>query len=163
MGENFYRQVRAKVEARSWVKKTVIAAAKLLPLGVYICYPLMVLYVFLWERSILGEVLLYPLVGVLTATCLRAGINEPRPYEVMELPPLTRKDTRGKSFPSRHAACAGVIAVTGWWIDPLVGILLSFVAVGIAASRVLTGVHFLRDVTTGLLLGVAIGLIGFVM
>jgi len=70
------------------------------------------------------------------------------------------KETAGKSFPSRHAACAGVIAVTALKTLPPLGVFLSLVALGICLSRVLAGVHFLRDVVAGLLLGAGIGVLG---
>ena len=158
--EAFYGRIHEAVTVRPWLQKTVMAAAKLLPLCVYVCYPLMLAYLMIYDREYLAEAVVYPAAGFLSVTMLRAGINAPRPYETMNLPPITPKETRGKSFPSRHAACAGVIAVTALKVLPPVGVLLSALAVGIAVSRVLSGVHYIRDVVAGLLFGAVIGWIG---
>jgi membrane-associated phospholipid phosphatase len=93
-------------------------------------------------------------------TVLRKAINAPRPYECLGIPAISPKDTVGKSFPSRHAACVGVIAVTTLYEVPAWGVALLVIGVLIAASRVLAGVHFLRDVVCGLLLGGIIGYVG---
>jgi len=158
--QEFYQRLHHGVEKRPRLKWAVMGAAKLLPLCVYVCYPLMLAYLLIWDRGQLTEAVVYPGVGFLTVTVLRAGINAPRPYEVMDLPPITPKETRGKSFPSRHAACAGVIAVTALKVLPPAGVLLSILAVGIAVSRVLSGVHYIRDVAAGLFFGAVIGWIG---
>lgn len=160
MTQEFYQKLHRGVERRPRMKKAVIMGAKLLPLCVYVCYPLMLVYLLIFQRGSLAEAVVYPAVGFLTVTVLRAGINAPRPYEAMDLPPITPKETQGKSFPSRHAACAGVIAVTALKVLPPLGAVLSIFAVGITVSRVLSGVHYIRDVSAGLLLGAAIGWMG---
>lgn len=81
----------------------------------------------------------------------------PRPYETLGIPAITKKDTVGKSFPSRHAACGSVIALTALWAAPPLGYVLVVVSLLIALSRVLAGVHFIRDVLSGWLLGAIIG------
>ena len=156
----FYQTIHDSMIRRPALCRVLKVSVKLLPGLVYAAYPLMLLYLLLFQRALLLRSVIVPAAGFLAATVLRAGINAPRPYEVLGIPPLTPKETKGKSFPSRHAACAAVIAVTALGTVPPLGVALCVVAVGIAVSRVLAGVHFVRDVVFGLLLGGLIGWIG---
>lgn len=128
---------------------------------VYAAYAGLELFLLLNRDGRFWRTTLVPLAVFLAGSLLRSVINAPRPYEVFELPPLTPKDTRGKSFPSRHVFSAGVIAMAFWWISPGLGGMLLTVALVIAASRVLTGVHFPRDVLAGLGFGLCLGWLGF--
>ena len=160
MKQQSYISLHQAVACRPALRAAVIRSTRPLPALVYGAYPLMLLWLALAHRDQLLRALAVPAAGFLTVTLLRAAINAPRPYEVLDLPPISPKDTRGKSFPSRHAACAAVIAVTAWALLPPLGAALGLIAVLIAVSRVLAGVHFLRDVVCGLLLGGFIGLAG---
>jgi undecaprenyl-diphosphatase len=61
------------------------------------------------------------------------------------------------SFPSGHTMTAFSIAlVVSYFYPPLEG-LLFFLAISIAVSRIVLGMHFLSDVLAGMVLGVALG------
>ncbi len=55
---------------------------------------------------------------------------------------------------------AGVIAAVRLYFSPAAGAALTVVALVICGLRVLTGVHFVRDVAAGVILGFALGLAG---
>ena len=62
------------------------------------------------------------------------------------------------SFPSGHTMTAFSIAlVISYFYPSLEGVLL-FLALNIAVSRIVLGMHFLSDVLAGMVLGVALGL-----
>ena len=143
--------------------RLVVWSVKLLPGIVYASYPLLVVYLAVCRRDDLLRGILVPAAGFLLVTGLRAWINAPRPYEAMDIPAITPKDTKGKSFPSRHAACGSVIAVTALFTAPALGWVLLVISLLIALSRVLAGVHYIKDVTAGWLLGAAVGLLGFLI
>lgn len=103
-----------------------------------------------------------PAVSFAVVSALRALINAPRPYELYAIDPLIRKDTRGKSFPGRHVFSACIIACTLTWIDARFGLPAFTACALVAATRIVGGVHFPRDVVAALALGIAIGAIGFV-
>jgi len=84
----------------------------------------------------------------------RRLLNWPRPYEVYGLAPLLKKETQGRSFPSRHVFSICVIGVSMLYLTPPLGIVLLVLAAVLAAVRVVSGVHFLRDVAAGAALGV---------
>jgi undecaprenyl-diphosphatase len=61
------------------------------------------------------------------------------------------------SFPSGHAMTAFSIAlVVSYFYPPLEGVLF-FLALSIAVSRIVLGMHFLSDVLAGVVMGVALG------
>ena len=163
MRREFYQNLHDYVLSHGGLKKMVELGTKFLPGIVYVSYPLMLLFLFLTKSDLLLRSLVVPLAGFLVCTVLRAGINAPRPYEKLGIPAITKKDTRGKSFPSRHAACGSVIAFTALWAAPPLGVFLLVVSVLIVFSRVLAGVHFIKDVVTGWLLGALIGLVGMLI
>lgn len=99
---------------------------------------------FAAQRQWLLRGILVPAAGFLLVTELRSVINAPRPYEALEIPSVTPKDTKGKSFPSRHAACGAVIAGTALFTVPVIGGPLLVISLLIAVSRVRLGVILSR-------------------
>ena len=67
--------------------------------------------------------------------------------------------TPGRSFPSRHSACAAVMTTVALPSAPVVGALMGLGALGLALSRVYAGLHYPSDVLAGWLIGVGIGII----
>ncbi|HZO27158.1 MAG TPA: phosphatase PAP2 family protein [Chloroflexota bacterium] len=65
----------------------------------------------------------------------------------------------GRSFPSRHSACAAAMTTVALPAAPMVGALMAIGTLGLAVSRVYTGLHYPSDVLGGWLIGVGIGII----
>ena len=63
-------------------------------------------------------------------------------------------------MPSRHCFSAAAIAATVWYVLPPLGAVLAVLAVIIAVSRVVTGVHFVSDVLAGLAFGLVFAVAG---
>ena len=82
------------------------------------------------------------LLGVFAGvTLLRVLVNETRPYERYGQPSVFHKTTKGKSFPSRHTACAFIIGMTFLFIHVPSGIAALATALstpGRASSAFLT-------------------------
>ncbi len=163
MKREFYESLHKAILSRPGVKRGVEISVKLLPGLVYVAYPLLAAYLLVWKRTMLLRGILVPAIGFLLVTVLRAAINAPRPYESMGIPAITPKETKGKSFPSRHAACGAVIAVTAVFTAPPLGWVLLAVSLLIAASRVMAGVHFIKDVLAGWCMGALVGAAGFLL
>jgi len=66
------------------------------------------------------------------------------------------------SFPSGHTMTAFAIALVVSYFYPTLEWPLYFLAVSIALSRVVLGMHFLSDVLAGAVLGSALGLASIV-
>ena len=96
-------------------------------------------------------------VGFIAVTVARKLINAKRPYEVYDFygdPPRKKK---GEAHPSRHCYSASVIAMLGIAVSPFLTLGTGILALIIAVTRVVTGVHFVRDVIAGLTLGILFG------
>ena len=157
------------LRARPVLARGVSLANKVITDVVYVAYPC--LLVWLTYAAVTGaagavgtllRAVLVPGVSFALVTVLRKAINAPRPYEVFDASPIIPKDTRGNSFPSRHAFSIFVIAMTFCACCPLawVGPVMLVVGVLLAVIRVVSGVHFPRDVVVGALLGMLAGFMG---
>ena len=99
-------------------------------------------------------------VPFVLVSILRRVINAPRPYELLEFYEKKPKGKSGKSFPSRHVFSVFVIATVLVTWNPTVAVLLFAAGVLLALLRVALGIHFVRDVVAGALIGAASGGIG---
>ncbi|MDO4290304.1 MAG: phosphatase PAP2 family protein, partial [Eggerthellaceae bacterium] len=104
-----------------------------------------------------------PAVAFVAVSVFRRAFNAPRPYEVLAIEPLISKDTRGKSFPSRHTFSMFTIACAWWQLEPVVGAVLGVAGAAMGAVRVLGGVHFPRDVVAGALSAVVLSAAGYAL
>lgn len=155
-----YRAVFAWFERRPAAKAALGLARRGAVAAVYALY-LGLLAWLAWRRQpVFWRVLLVPAAIFLLGSGVRAAINRPRPYEALGFAPLFPKATRGKSMPSRHCFSAAGIAVTVWPVAPALGGVLLVLALGIAASRVLAGHHYISDVAAGLAFGAIMALAG---
>ena len=74
--------------------------------------------------------------------------------------PAEEGKKQGESFPSRHVLSAAVITAVFFYAAPPLGPVLAVITLLIALVRVIGGVHFVKDVTAGALLGGALELAG---
>ena len=77
---------------------------------------------------------------------------------MFEIAPLISKETKGKSFPSRHVFSAFMIGMTFLFVIKPFGILILAAGTVMAYIRVVGGVHFPKDTAAGALLGVLCGM-----
>ncbi|MBE5888966.1 MAG: phosphatase PAP2 family protein [Lachnospiraceae bacterium] len=140
-------------------------ANKICTLSMYLAYPLLILYMFLMRDAYVARVIMVPLDSFIILSVFRYFVNRPRPYEKFELPPVIAKDTKGKSFPSRHVFSAMVIAMTFLLASPWswLGVLFVVVAVLLAIVRVLSGVHFISDVVAGAGFAIVAAVVGYIV
>ncbi|MBO5524753.1 MAG: phosphatase PAP2 family protein [Roseburia sp.] len=130
--------------------------------GIVFCaYPLFLLILFLEKDAFLIRAVVVPAVSFGAVTLFRYLLNVPRPYEKFGLEPVLEKDTRGKSFPSRHVFSVYMIAATVFVCYPGVGILLGVLGLFLAGIRVAGGVHEPRDVAAGAVIGILCAVAGY--
>lgn len=160
-------QYRSMSEYFSQTKKrstTIKALHDVLPLVMYIFYPVQLVALAINEgfgSEVFLRFTLIPLCTFILVTVMRAIINAQRPYEKFDYTPVVYKSTKGKSFPSRHTVSAFIIAMAFMYIQSSLGIIMLVIASAIAVIRVLSGVHFIRDVVSGAAIGVIVGILGF--
>ena len=130
----------------------------------YVAFPLLLIMQAIsgaWDEAL--RTALVAAAGFLSLSIARHILNKPRPYEVLSIEPLIKKDTHGKSFPSRHTFSMFMIAFCWFfWCVP-VGILLTIAGIAIAVMRVLGGVHWPRDVVVAFLWALAFAIVGFIL
>lgn len=158
-----YRAVFSWFNARPAAKKALRAAATGGVAAVYLLYAWLILRLALQRDPGLWPFLAVPAVVFLLGTGVRRAINRPRPYETLGFTPLFPKDTKGQSFPSRHCFSAACIAVAAAYVSPLSAVVLGLLAVLIAMTRVLCGVHYISDVLAGLIFGAAASRLGYAL
>lgn len=143
--------------------KGIHIANKLCTGIMYLAYPLLLLYLFIQKDVMLLKVVLVPAISFVVLSIGRFFINRPRPYEAFEVSPVIKKDTKGKSFPSRHVFSATMIAMTFLMVSPWIGVGVVFLGVSLmlAIVRVVSGVHYISDVIAGIIVAVAAAVIGY--
>ena len=122
------------------------------------------IYMFfaLWHESFYSVVRLLLVCGApfIVVSLLRRFIDAPRPYELYDFYILPPKDRRGRSFPSRHAYSAFSIGTCLCYLSPIAGAALLTLAALLCVARVLLGIHFIRDVLAGAVIGATATLLG---
>ena len=151
----------AAVKSVPFMRSYIIWFNRIVTIAVYLLYPALLVLLFVNKNDGLLPAILIPGISFVLLSIWRDRINKPRPYEVFDMDPVINKKTRGHSFPSRHIFCIFLIAVTVFYFYPLAGLLIGLVGAALAVNRVMGGVHFVKDVAVGALLGVACGVLGF--
>lgn len=106
--------------------------------------------------------LLVPAGGFIFVTIFRKLVNRKRPYEALGFVPFLKyKEGKGQSFPSRHTASAFLIAMACFYICPCLGGVMLIVAGLIAASRVVSGMHYPSDVIFAIFVSLLIAVLGY--
>lgn len=149
------------LNASPFMKTYIIWFNRIITTGVYLLYPALLILLFVQKNDGLLPAVLIPGISFILLSIFRDRLNRPRPYEVFDMDPIIDKKTKGHSFPSRHIFSIFIIATTIFYFYPLAGVLIGLVGAALAMNRVLGGVHFVKDVVWGALLGVACGVLGF--
>ncbi|MBQ1449090.1 MAG: hypothetical protein IIZ15_03200, partial [Coriobacteriales bacterium] len=125
MNEDSYNRMLTVLRARPQVTRVLLAANRLLTAAGYLLYPLLLILLAVQARDLLLRGILVPAVSFALLSMFRRALNAPRPYEVYGIEPLIHKETRGKTFPSRHTFCMFLISSSwlllqaGIWVGGL--------------------------------------------
>lgn len=161
LNEQLYEKITSPIRNKHNGEKILKQINKFSTLTVYFTYPLF-LFLLAYKRDIrFWKLVIIPGVSFVLVSLFRGHINFARPYEVLDIDPIIKKDTRGKSFPSRHVFSVFIIAMTLYYISIPVSISLMAIGVIVAIVRVVGGVHFPRDVVAGAVTGVLCAIIGW--
>ena len=161
MNEELYGEIIKTIESYKYGANILRIINNITTSLVYIVHPIFLLVLGVNGDSRFWKVLLVPGISFVLLSVFRNYINASRPYEIYNIIPIINKDSKGKSFPSRHVFSVFVISMTLYFISAPVGISLFLIGIIIGLVRVLGGVHFPRDVIAGALLGILFSLIGW--
>ena len=132
-----------------------------LPLIMFVSYGILIVFMFFSDIKIFARITLSPLTVFAIVTFFRKIFNRPRPYEKFATTSVFGKNKKGESMPSRHTACAFIIAMAFMYVSIPLGIAYLIISVLIMISRVLAGVHFISDVIAGMAISLLYGYFSF--
>lgn len=152
---NFFRKSKLRT---SLVK----ICSKFLPLLVVIIYALSIFYLAVKRDQRIILFILVPAIDFIFISLFRNYKNKPRPYDIYNFIPLVKFEPgKGKSFPSRHTASAFIIAMACFYLNTYLGFFTFIIAFLIGSSRIISGVHFPKDVIAGMLISILFGYVCF--
>ncbi|MDO4458816.1 MAG: phosphatase PAP2 family protein [Clostridia bacterium] len=160
MTKETYERISAPLRENERAAESLLRLNQIMTYMGFILYPVLIVMEFVAYKSLCVRSLITAGVPFVLVSVFRYIFNQPRPYEALDIVPLIEKDTKGKSFPSRHVFSIFVIAMCWFKVSPVVGIFLFVGGVFMAVMRVIGGVHYPRDVIAGALIGIISGVIG---
>ena len=119
-----------------------------------------ILELFMTNHIMLLETLVITGVPFVALSIMRVLVDAPRPYELLSFYEKRPKGKSGRSFPSRHVFSVFVIGAVIMPSSILLGSMLVLLGACLAVFRVLLGIHFIRDVVAGALMGAVSGAVG---
>ena len=160
----FYQQLTAPFLSCPRIVKGMAYFNRGMTVFMPLVYGLVLIDAFLIEgwKGLLAFFLL-PAIGFGLLSAIRKRLNQARPYEKWAIQPLLAKDTSGKSMPSRHVFSATVISMCLLYFFWLPGLICLLLSAGLAAVRVIGGVHYPKDVVIGYLCGICWGALLFLL
>lgn len=163
MNENTYAKITKLIYNHKYGPQILRGINNITVILVYCLYSILLMILAYNHDARFWRVLLTPGISFVLVSIFRKVFNASRPYEVLNIDSIIKKDTKGKSFPSRHVFSIFVISTAFYYILPPMGVVLMFLGILLALARVLGGVHFPRDVIAGAIIGILSGTIGFTL
>lgn len=161
MTELQFKRISESICRRKYGKLMINMLDNLITFMIFISYPLLVVYSYFFSRAELIELVVVPLASFVAVSLFRSVVNAKRPYEVYDFEPIIDKDTKNHSFPSRHVFSAFMVGMSYMQISVQGAIDIFILGVLLAILRVFGGVHFIKDVVCGAIIGIVLGYIGF--
>ena len=149
-----FKKNKAAATALNIVNKTLTAF-------VYVSYPSLLFYLFLFEREKLIKSVLVPAIMLAVVSALRKIIDRPRPYSAFNTESVIKKEKQGESMPSRHTFSVFIIAMTFLYTIPMLSVPLFAAGIILGTVRILGGVHYPSDILAGAAIGLVFGAVGF--
>ena len=145
--------------APRWLRRWTLLVTRLGDGWVWYALGIIILFVGGENRFVaVGAGMTAALAGIVVFRQLKLVSKRPRPYQVEPhcWAMITPQDRF--SFPSGHSMTAFSITVSVGHFYPDLEILLLVLALSIAASRIILGMHYLTDVIAGAAIGIGLGL-----
>ena len=124
------------------------------------------LFIKPFAREDLLKIFFFPMLCLVVVTALRLFFERPRPYAENGAgitPFMQKKNSDNKSFPSRHVACAFVIAMVYMPYVLWAGAGLLVCSLALAYIRFALGLHYPSDLLAGSIVGAGVGALMFLL
>lgn len=157
--KSFYRGINNFMWKHPFIKSCIHFASRFCPYMVAIFYSLFVLKIYLNQTDNLLILMAKPITVFIIVIILRVLIKTKRPSEKYDFTPIDGSRKTGRSFPSIHVALSVSIALAVLVRGPNMGLLLSTLAGVITLTRLLSGVHYLSDITASLIIAFLVNLL----
>ncbi len=160
MTKEQYERWSAPFRKTKWGVKILTGIDRTITMLIFFSYPALLVYLFFsgfFHKMFFCIAI--PAVLFLIVSLFRKLYSAPRPYEILDIQPLIKKETKGKSFPSRHVFSVFIIGMTYFFVYKPAGIVIGMAGVVLAYVRVAAGVHFPKDTVAGALCGILGGLL----
>ena len=159
----FYNKNAEFYNSHPTAKRALKLGNLLLPWLFFVCYGVLLVhacFVEPFETMDLIKTLFVPLLALFAVSVMRLAIARPRPYTeggagITSF--IDKKNADEKSFPSRHLACATVIAMTYLPYYPIAGVFLLGGSVLLGYIRFALGLHYPSDLFAGIGFGAILG------
>lgn len=157
-----YNRWTKRIRESRWGVSVVRGTVRGITILTVFSYGILLLFLFLSRQwNDLYRSILVPGVSFFVVSVFRRYSSQKRPYEELDIEPLLKKETKGRSFPSRHVFSITIIAMTFFPVYPWVAWVFLILSVLLGVLRVLGGVHYVRDVVAGAAIGILCGMIGY--
>lgn len=160
-----YLAITERINRSPQKRKMICMADFFITYGTAIFYVIFFVWCFFFRKDYLYPMILVSGTSFLCVSFFRTLLSEPRPYEKYAFTPVIEREKKGKGFPSRHVFSAFMIGMTVWYSNEriwvIMGIICLVLGMLLAVVRVIGGVHFIRDVFAGALVGILSAVLGY--
>lgn len=162
MTEERYQKILMKIRSHEDLADGIARTMRIITHGTVTAFIAMLVALLLNRQyREMYQALLVCGISFIVVSVVRKWIGAKRPYEIYAIEPLEPKESSGNSFPSRHVFSIFIIAMTFLKLNVILGIVFLILGVALAVLRVISGLHFPRDVISGAVIGVLTGLLGY--
>lgn len=156
--EKFYLTITTPIYKYPLYKKILYYISHISTGILFLYYPCLLVCLYIVHHPKLWICFIKPAIVFGLVTVFRYIINRKRPYDIYSIYTL-EEHKHGQSFPSRHTASAVIIALVSFEVGKVLGVSILVLAIIIAISRLLGGLHFISDILAGILISILIWLL----
>lgn len=164
---NVYQKNLQFLEERRVLKRVLLPFSHAVTALCAVIYAVFVYTAFIktYTADTMIRILGAPILCLIIVVILRYAVARPRPYaeKGANIQPVSKKKKgENNSFPSRHVACAFVIATLLLPFMTGVALVLYLLSVLLAYARFALGLHYPSDLIGGAIIGIVCGALIFI-